>query len=358
MQSGRLRPLSVGDILDVAIKLYRSRFLDLLRLAAVVVVPVQILALIIRLSTLPTATTGSAGNPFSSLTPGTVPANGQPVQLHALQLNSDFWTSTAGSLVASILVLTATQLVVASSFHLLSRSYLGQAVTWRASLGYAARRLHSVLWVFLLDYLIALISLVAIIVPGVYLWGSWLVSLPVLLEEDVRGRRALGRSRRLVRRRWWPTVGAYLLGLLLTSIVNVVLSGVILAVVLSGHSGTAGAEVLSAVTGTIGSVLVTPFTAGVVTVIYFDLRVRKEGLDLLLLAQEIGVEPGPRPAFLPPPPPPSGQQPPFWPPPPGWRPPTDPPTDPPADAPAWPPPPGWRPPTDPPTDPPAWPPPG
>ena len=42
--------------------------------------------------------------------------------------------------------------------------------------------------------------------------------------------------------------------------------------------------------GTVGSVLTTPYSAAVVTLLYFDLRVRKEGLDLQLIAEGAGVE--------------------------------------------------------------------
>jgi hypothetical protein len=67
----------------------------------------------------------------------------------------------------------------------------------------------------------------------------------------------------------------------------------------------------------------------VLTVLYFDLRVRKEGFDLELLSRRMGVDPATvaNPAFLPPampPPPPSpGPQdrPTGWPPPPDGRPP-------------------------------------
>jgi len=75
---------------------------------------------------------------------------------------------------------------------------------------------------------------------------------------------------------------------------------------------------------TLSSALTTPLSAAVLTVLYFDLRVRKEGFDLELLARRLGVEPGTftGPEIMPPGPPPvdSDDQPPFWPPPPGWKP--------------------------------------
>ena len=90
----------------------------------------------------------------------------------------------------------------------------------------------------------------------------------------------------------------------------------------SASSNSLAGIVLNVIAGTLSKVLTTPFTAAFVTVLYFDLRVRKEAFDLQLLAQRIGVEPSPEAlarmgesASLD-----SGDQPPFWPPPPGWKP--------------------------------------
>jgi hypothetical protein len=113
--------------------------------------------------------------------------------------------------------------------------------------------------------------------------------------------------------------------------------------------------ILSVFASTVGSMLSTPAAAAFATVLYIDLRVRKEGFDLLLLARRLGVERSPGqepPSFIPPVAQPAGPQPPFWPPPPGWTPgpaPPEPAEPEHSEAPAtdlppyWPPPPGWKP---------------
>jgi hypothetical protein len=71
---------------------------------------------------------------------------------------------------------------------------------------------------------------------------------------------------------------------------------------------------------------VQPFKAAVITVLYFDLRVRRDGLDLALLATGLGL---PELADAPPgrgiapiapiaPVEPAADAPPAWPSPPGW----------------------------------------
>ena len=151
------------------------------------------------------------------------------------------------------------------------------------------------------------------------------MAAPVLLLEDVRGWSALKRSRQLVKGRFWSTAAVLLLVVIVTGIVQAIFLGVF-----AGLVSVTGNEVAQALADAIGqtlsSALTTPLSAAVLTVLYFDLRVRKEGFDLELLAQRLGVEPGSVAGaeILPPvssrPPVDSDDQPPFWPPPPGWKP--------------------------------------
>jgi hypothetical protein len=85
--------------------------------------------------------------------------------------------------------------------------------------------------------------------------------------------------------------------------------------------------VLATIAGIVGAAVTTPFQAALLTVLYFDLRVRKEGFDLELLAEGIGGGgPPARGAALPTVLPPDEEidrtGAPFWPPPPGWKPPS------------------------------------
>ena len=110
-------------------------------------------------------------------------------------------------------------------FKAIADGYLGERADWRPALGYAARRLHSILWVTFLGGFLAVLGLVLLIIPGVYLYICFAVAVPVLLTEGMKGRQALGRSRRLVKGRWWPTFGVVVLGAILVGIVEGALAG-------------------------------------------------------------------------------------------------------------------------------------
>jgi hypothetical protein len=283
MDTRELRPLGVGEVLDFAIKICRARYLTLMKLVAIVVIPTQVISAIIRASTSNNSTV-------------TTTVNGQ------VHLTSAAWTTLAGSLVAVIISGIASQLASASCLKSLSGAYLEGEATWQDSLRFALSRVGSIVWLAFLSSLLAGLALFLFVIPGVYFWGSWLVALPVLLIENTRGRAALRRSRQLVKGRWWPVVVTYLLAGLLVGIVSVVFGAVLGAVVGVSHASEGVRILVDAIAGILSGVLTTPFIAAVIVVLYFDLRVRKEGFDLQMLAHHLGGTPrrSEEPAWPPP----------------------------------------------------------
>lgn len=270
MDPAGLRPLGVGEILDVAIKVYRSRFLDLVKVVAVAVSPVFLLGALVQLSASADDTDRVAGEATSI---------------------SEVWTFVAGVFLVAVLGFVASQMASAASFRIVSGTYLDDNPTWRESLAFAASKLRSLLWLSLVMGFFLVLAFLALIIPGFYFAIAWTVATPVLLFEGLRGRKALGRSRELVRGRWWPTLAVIFLSTMFTAIVQSIFGGLFFAAVRDSDSDAAVA-LANAATNIAASVFTTPFTAAVIAVVYFDLRVRKEGFDLELLARRVGVDPG------------------------------------------------------------------
>ncbi len=332
-----MRPLSVGEVLDVAINVYLRHAGTLFRVVLVVVAPVEVVSSLVQLSALPDAANRPALSPPA-------PGETQPIR------PDEVWTAVAGFGVVFLLAFVAGTIATGACFKAVADAYLGEQPAWRSSLRFALARVHSILWVTILGGILVVLGLLLCVLPGIWLWIAFAVAVPVLLTEGVKGRRALGRSRRLVKGRWWQTFALVLIGYLLASIATAVLAGLVEATALTDVGETTVAYfTLSTVANVVASVLTTPFIAAFVTVLYFDLRVRKEGFDLELLAERIGLEPDPSRRSLAPPPGPAGQgaegpwppapgaplrpddathgadpsRPPYWPPPPGWKPPGD-----------------------------------
>ena len=70
-----------------------------------------------------------------------------------------------------------------------------------------------------------------------------------------------------------------------------VVRSILLVGVEAGEDSDVLVLALTALGGILGLALGTPLQAAVLAVVYFDLRVRKEGFDLELLARRVGVEP-------------------------------------------------------------------
>ena len=309
-----LRPLSVGEIIDVAIKIWRRHLPTLASIVFAVVAPLEILSALVA------ASVSTSDTAFERIDA----AGNTVVDTRAL----GGWV--AGMLSAQLLSGLAFLIASAAVLRAVSVAYLGGAPQWRESLRAATGRLGSLLWLAFLMVVGLGLAMVAVFGPFIWLGVSWAVAFPVLIAEGQRGSRALGRSFRLVRGRWWPTFGALALAFMFQFFVGLVF-GVPLAFVTGNwDGGSAAALAVSTVVSVASSVITTPFMAAVLVLIYFDLRVRKEGFDLQLLSQGVGVPgavPSADPWTVP------GDDPGAagsWPAPSGWPPPSSPPPAPPS----------------------------
>jgi hypothetical protein len=291
-----LRPLGAGEILDASIKVVRRDFKTLALCVLVVAVPLGILDTLIQ------ASTNDAAFDYS---------------LDA-ETGTEFdGAAIGGTLASALIAFLLAAVTTAACFRAIGAAYLGSPTTWQESLRFAVRRLPSVLWVLVLATLVTLAGFVALIIPGIYLGVALYFSQPALLFEDLKGRRALGRSYDLVKGRWWQTFLVVLVGSILVAVVQ----GAFVLVLGVGLALTEPSLVVAAVLTTIVTIaaytLSYPIQAAIVALTYFDLRVRKEGFDLYLLAQRIGAGPAVSPpiaqiGYGPPADAPTGR----WPPPP------------------------------------------
>src|SRR5437764_3161803 len=176
-----LRPLSVGEIIDVAIKIWRRHLPTLARIVVVVVAPVQILAALVA------ASVSSTESVFS----GVDSAGNSSVDTHALA----GWL--AGMFTAQTLSALAFLIASAAVLRAVSVAYLGGTPDWRDSLRAATRRLRSLIWLGLLVAGGLSLAMVALIAPFFWLGVSWSIAFPGLIAEDERGAGHLPRAVRL-----------------------------------------------------------------------------------------------------------------------------------------------------------------
>ena len=269
----RLQPMNFTDILDGIFTVYRNHYRLLLEIAAVYLVLGFAVDLI-------------SAYFIIEATPSTI------------------FVIAGFSLIATSVI---SLLVTAGLMYASAQVYLTREMTSGAAFQQAFRRFWSYLGSSVL-YLLAVIGLCITVIGlpfGIYFGVRWsLYSLPVLLEES-KAWNALGRSTELVKGNWWRVLGIllsiYLISFMITIILYIsvefilTLSGIIATEADGGNglldtlrrlfapSPTEAGWVTYAVQRFIGLLIATltmPIALIGSTLLYFDLRIRKEAFDI------------------------------------------------------------------------------
>jgi hypothetical protein len=150
----------------------------------------------------------------------------------------------------------------------------GEPVGAGEASSFAFRRLASLVAAGLMALLAVLTGLAALIIPGLWLIGSFTMVTAVIALEGSGPVASLGRSMALVRGRWWPTVGFLILVGLLGSIAAQLVQLIALPII--GAAGIGIAAGLGFVALIVAQGMVVAAIAVMTTLWYFDLVARKE----------------------------------------------------------------------------------
>jgi len=262
----QLRPLSVGEMLDAGFRLFRHRFGTLVLCVLVPIVPLTILGTII------TASTDEAAFDVNA------PA-------------SDSGTAIAGAIVGAFVQSIGAALAVAACFKVISAAYLGERSSAGDSLRYALSRFLPLIVTYILVVLITIPGFILLLIPGIWLMVKLCIAFPAVIFERANPFKAIARSWSLTRGNWWRIFGALFVVFLIALVVNFALTAVLGGIAASSDTISEVAfAVLATIITLLTYVLTYPLWAAVLTVIYYDLRVRNEGFDLQLLAESIGSD--------------------------------------------------------------------
>ncbi|HWL48678.1 MAG TPA: hypothetical protein VNT92_02280 [Acidimicrobiia bacterium] len=181
----------------------------------------------------------------------------------------------AGSIVL-IFQLLATGFLNLTVHRIVASELAGEPVGARVASSRALARLFTLIVAGLIAVVLVVVGLFALIIPGLWLAGSFSVLTAVVALEDVGPVAALRRSFALVRGRWWPTVGFLLLVGLFGSVAAQLVQ--LLALPIIGAGGVGIGAGLGFVLLVVAQGFVVAAIAVMVTLWYLDLRARKEPL--------------------------------------------------------------------------------
>ncbi|MEW6030966.1 MAG: hypothetical protein ACOYZ8_13805 [Chloroflexota bacterium] len=280
-----IRPLSLAELLDQSISLYRRNFVVFIGIIALTYIPLGILQ-----AGLSFLTTASSISFLEGNTPTGLP-------------DARYFLGVLGSIVITILQLILVYGVATAALtRAVADNYTGQKIGVLS----AYRNLGSS-W----SRLLGAILLVALIVIGFFIWTiipcvGWFTGpgmlffialvvspfvAPVVVLEKQRGFGAFRRAWDLGRGRFWWLIGfalvLWLFEQLLIAVPNWLLifgAEFIFRDVTDLQQQMILNNVITTVVALLTNLLFLPLNLVARTVVYFDLRVRSEGLDLALQA--------------------------------------------------------------------------
>jgi hypothetical protein len=259
--TGELRPRGISEILDAAFKLFRRHWRPLTLSVVGLILPVQILS--------------------AAVTAAIAPEQFDLASTESGVDDDELNVFVAGQAVVGVLSIVTIVLATAVCLKAVVDAQLGVDPDWRRSLRFALARVGGLLGVSLLGAFGLVLALLAFIVPAIWLGVAWSVAVPALLLERLGPAAALSRSFALVRGRWWASFGVLLVGLLLASLIGALIQGLVMALPQGlADDNVPLAALAAALGGTLAAAITTPYSAAVITLLYLDLRVRKEGFDV------------------------------------------------------------------------------
>ncbi|MFT3890245.1 MAG: hypothetical protein QM730_01315 [Anaerolineales bacterium] len=262
MEQPTLRALEVSEILDRALRIYRAKFISLLGIVAAMMIPQGILLLI---STLYLSDTRIVQN-LTSLIFQNLAMVALIVAISNVNLGKDFTIRSAYS--------EGTKhfwSVIGASF-LIGLAIAVPMILFGICVVTAVPRAF---WIILL-----------FIPPAIFISTRWSVTSSAIVLENNGSSAGLRRSWDLTADFFWRVFGTSFLAQLLAILLMVI--PVLFLNYLLGLTGLSfkAIELIGVVVQQLGQILILPFTIAVQVLIYYDLRIRKEGFDLLLRTEE------------------------------------------------------------------------
>lgn len=268
----RLRPLEIGDLLDETFRMYRRHFLLFAGISVILAIPSAALF-------------GLGFGSFAAALQG----NGGVADSNTFTF---FFASMGVALFLGILILPFTHSAV---LYAACESAQGRPVTAGGVFTGVIRRYFPLLGYWLLfNQLTAELAAVLCLVPLVFwIWGFivWFVVPPAMFVENIGLGGAFSRSAHLVAGRFWRTflILFLLVVLWLAAYIGLGAFVQLAQYLLSIFVSQVIATIVATASGQLVIALVNPIMQVAIVLVYLDLRVRKEALDLFQMAYRLSA---------------------------------------------------------------------
>jgi hypothetical protein len=234
-----LRPRSATEIIDASFQLLRRHYTQLVAVAVVALLPYIVLV----------AVTGGTG------------------------------TASPSALLVVLAQYLCAALAEAAVIVGVSQAYLEGSVDIQHALVSTAGRLPTILLAGFFRGMAVMVGFLALFFPGIYVLLRTFAIIPVVVLEERSAGESFRRSWDLAKGEVWKVFVTLLLAWLIFFVLYLLLA--MIAGMLASRNERASSLIVAILLA-----LVYPITGVVTTLLYYDIRVRREGFDLELLARE------------------------------------------------------------------------
>lgn len=266
-----LRPMTVADVLDGGFAVIKARPRRVLGLTASFVIPTYLVVGLVQRRQL--RSVGAAD--IWSADPTVFGESERGFAgIHVVSV-----------VVGAVLPALVLVCVAAALAHLVVSWSVGRDPSAREMAAVVGRRWWALLASFVVVHVAEGVGALACGIGLLFVMPLFAAVAPVIGVEGTGPLGAMSRSARLARARYWPTFGLVLLMGLVASILSSALSA--LPQGIATLAGADGGWMLLTAGWIVSEIVVVPFVAAATVLLYLDLRVRTEGLDIELGAIEL-----------------------------------------------------------------------
>jgi hypothetical protein len=251
-------PLSIGGVLDSAIRLYRDSIRRSWVLALLYSAALAVFGLVWALT---------LGNVVG-------PAKPDPRQIFAMMFSPVMLVTLAVGTVVSFVFYGALMKTLSAWAQGNEALPLGTAIA------IGVRRLPAVLLGCIINGLAVAIGFILLIVPGVYIFGKMPLWMAAVFVDDVGAMEGLRRSWRLTRGRWWHGAVIITVAVIMIYVFALAFGLVSGAIGALAHLSLTGRQVINQLFAVASNMIVLPMFASILIVMYHDFKLRDEGGDL------------------------------------------------------------------------------
>ena len=279
-----LRPMSLGEVLDRTFTLYKNHFLLFTGLTAL-----PFLALLV-------INVGLAAVKSGKLTAAHAPGSAAPPSFDMI-----IW-GIGGLFIFMLAYLFLLGAAQAATVFAVSDLYLQRPTGLRECYRRVGLKALRVIAILLMTSLVCFVGLLLFVIPGIILMCRTAIAVPVSMLEDSKSIRSLERSMELTKGQALQVfvifVMVWVVAMLLASIFQFPFMYFVFNAARTHQALPFGVLLWQHFAGFISQVLAAPIGTIAFSLMYYNLRVRKEAFDIQHLMASMGVNPAPGAASI------------------------------------------------------------